>query len=305
MRAGKTSRNDSTLYSIFIYLTTIRLAQDLPFPQYRQLVLSQDQTKLMVLLTFLFDPEIMRGVLREVWSTQFDHLYVDEQLLGGMRKNRTNMDELLSYLTAAVTGSLEGTMMSGTVRRGDDENGDENPEEADPNEETAALVRPKKFTVPQPFNLTIPRAPLMPEPEPIKNTLHAKPLPDFHSQPSLADIEASKAARKEEFRVLAEKKFREAAAPQLRSMQRPQHLERELAEKMRPLSPAKPPPPLAPVAPVRLNAAAIMREDALYKKKLEKEAQIIKAYESELRDDKEYYEYVYHLQFIVLNQGST
>lgn len=303
MRAGKTSRNDGTLYSIFIYLTVIRLAQDLPFPQYRQLVLSQDQTKLMVLLTFLFDAEIMRGVLREVWSTQFDHTYVDEQLLGGMRRQRAQMDELLSYLTAAVTGSLEGTMLAGTARpsTGDDDEEDANGGgDAGDADAAALMARPKKFTVPTPFNLTVPRAPVLPEPEPILNRpAPAKPMPDFSAQPSLADIEAAKERRKEEYRVLAEKKFREAAAPEIHSLKRPQHLERaraqveaELAEKMRPLSPAKPPPALPNVAPVRLNAAAILREDALYKRKMEKEAQIIRAFESELRDDKEYYEYV-------------
>ena len=35
MRAGKTSRNDLTLYQIFTYLAVIRLGQDLAFPQVR------------------------------------------------------------------------------------------------------------------------------------------------------------------------------------------------------------------------------------------------------------------------------
>ena len=41
-------------------------------------------------------------VLREVWSTQFDHVYVDEALLGGMRRARAaGMDELLMFLKCA------------------------------------------------------------------------------------------------------------------------------------------------------------------------------------------------------------
>jgi hypothetical protein len=67
MRAGKTSRNDIVLYQIFTYLAVIRLGQDLGFPQFRLLVLGQDQSKLYVFLQFLFDKEIMRTVLREVW----------------------------------------------------------------------------------------------------------------------------------------------------------------------------------------------------------------------------------------------
>jgi hypothetical protein len=40
-------------------------------------------------------------------STLFDHVYVDQSLLGGMERVRTEMDELLFYLQAVVTGSAE------------------------------------------------------------------------------------------------------------------------------------------------------------------------------------------------------
>jgi hypothetical protein len=42
-------------------------------------------------------------------------------------------------------------------------------------------------------------------------------------------------------------------------------------------------------ATVKLNAAAILREDALFKKKQEAEAKLIQNYEEELRDSTEYY----------------
>lgn len=53
-------------------------------------------------------------------------------------------------------------------------------------------------------------------------------------------------------------------------------------------APAKNSSPTAGEA-IKLNAAAILREDALLKKKKEKEAQLLRAYETELRDPMEFY----------------
>mmetsp|Transcript_10190 Transcript_10190/g.16694 ORF Transcript_10190/g.16694 Transcript_10190/m.16694 type:complete len:374 (+) Transcript_10190:149-1270(+) len=84
--------------------------------------------------------------------------------------------------------------------------------------------------------------------------------------------------------------------PQLNAFQRPSNLEQvraELEEKrnkdltFRPAPPR--PAPNCPPRQVNMNTAAILKEDARYKKKQEKEASAIKAYESELRDASEFH----------------
>ena len=66
-RSGKILRSDYILYQIFTYLLVIRLSQDLSFPQFRLLVLSQDASKMHVFLQFMFDGEILSTILKELW----------------------------------------------------------------------------------------------------------------------------------------------------------------------------------------------------------------------------------------------
>jgi hypothetical protein len=70
-RSSVASRSDITLFTLFAYFTVCRL-KDLGFKPYRQLVLSQDGQKMLVLLHFLFNEEMLLKYCRDEWMKLYD-----------------------------------------------------------------------------------------------------------------------------------------------------------------------------------------------------------------------------------------
>ena len=154
-------------------------------------------------------------------------------------------------------------------------------------EPAPADKKPYEFQL---FNITQPRPRMLPEPFSIPVGFKANPVPSSVLQPSALQSKVAEKCKEARDETIARHKTYSAFNFTERPMEidrlREEAAQRE-EEATRYIAPKVNPPPNIPPEKqekVRLNAAAILREDALLKKKQQQEAQSLLKYESELRD---------------------
>ncbi|RHY32455.1 hypothetical protein DYB32_002550 [Aphanomyces invadans] len=276
--SAKCSRNDYTKFLIMGYLAIFRL-DEIGMAAFEGFVTTQNPTAMHVFLTYLFDDTILQGPVKAEWLRLLDQAYVETQLIDKLVKHRPQVEQVLDHLHAKAFGmaaARENLKQNGGVVR----------------------VASKEPTVPVAPNITKPRPRPVPEPTRIPLEMKAHPVPDLNKL-TLADIQEKQQQRREAIKEQVLKKYQESAAQPFQLEETKSNLEAikqevedqrmaELNKKFK----AKPAPNFSEKdAAVKLNTAAILREDALYKKKQEKEAKLIQviAYESDLRDASEFY----------------
>eukprot|EP01052_Picozoa_sp_SAG31_P038661 SAG31_NODE_5210_length_2674_cov_1.231845_1_plen_790_part_10 len=279
--SAEVSLQDRTRYCIFAYLSTMRL-DELGWPAFEKLVIGQDQRTIYVFLNYLFSAHNLQNWMKPEWLKIFDEDYIDTVLIGGVLKWAEPASDLLTYLEEKVYNIQ--------------------PPKDDTSDKEAGV------TVPEPFNLTQPKPRMVPAPDainctPVASKLNTKildpnykPAVDSKIKSQLAQNAAELAKKYDpslEFRFETASRVG-AARPENTQTYYPrikQAVEKERAAELQfDVKPVKKPPtaPTAETAPIKLNTAAILREDNVYRKKQAQEAAMIKRYESELRDGSEF-----------------
>mmetsp|Transcript_8234 Transcript_8234/g.29251 ORF Transcript_8234/g.29251 Transcript_8234/m.29251 type:complete len:639 (-) Transcript_8234:42-1958(-) len=165
----------------------------------------------------------------------------------------------------------------------------------------ATRRRGKPPTKPKAPNLTAPKPRIAPEPLAIEQTKAAKPVPAHINRVSLAEIEEEGEKRREEVKKAVASKYkrpdhqpfklhetRSNMARVREEVERERYADCTFGEGFK----AKPLPKYPKHgADVKLNVAAVLREDALYKKKQEADAMLVKAYEEDLRDSTKFFQW--------------
>ena len=277
--AANISRIDMDLYKVFAYLAVCRLAE-LRFPRFRDFCASQNATKMIYFLGYLFNKDNLESSMKANWIRVLDLTYVEEKIIQGIL---TFVPHVSKYIA-----SLEGDMVAQAA----------NAEQAKADAEAAKEAKRKPPTIPKGPKLSKRRPPRIPEPIEIKAYTEPHGVPSYLNRTNVAQLEEERSKRRADIRKSTQEayddslvfKFNESKAGKSLESLRREKEEREAANLQFSNSYTKPVPNFtAEPASVRLNVSTVLREDYLFRKQQAKDAALLKNYEEEVRDSTEYY----------------
>lgn len=223
--------------------------------------------------------------LRADWMKVYDLTYVEDDMIAGIEKYISDV----KTLNAKLQGNAEDLAAAVAAKEEAKKNG------------TAGLgqATSKPLTKPVAPNLTNQRLPKLPEAVKIEQNIAANPIPMDLDKVTLADLEEQRRRKAEQIRQETLQKYQDPTLnfklAKTKGGRDIEDVRREIEENFESelkfdSSYVNEPPDFNRIpAKVKLNTAAILREDALYKKQQEKDYNLLKNYEEELRDCTEYY----------------
>ncbi|GMF31428.1 unnamed protein product [Phytophthora lilii] len=294
--SSQVSRSDYTKFLIIGYLAMFRL-EELGTAAFSGLALALQPTSMHTFISYIFNPEELKGTLYAHLTRVLDAEFVETQIINKMLRFKPAIDKLLCQLHAKAFGRTSSSRDSRSS-----------------SSDTAALDSSEGSKKPP----TVPIAPKITKPKPrralepirIPREIKSNPVPASLHKLSLAELQVREETRKERIKTEVANKYDPSDEFQFATAARGSNLEavREEVEREREAAlqfdfKAKPVPHASTSAAtavstteVRLTAAAILREDALHKRKKDREAALIRAYESELRDPLEFYRWQANMQ---------
>ncbi|KAG8508630.1 Cilia- and flagella-associated protein 99 [Galemys pyrenaicus] len=255
-------RADHSLFQVICYLAAFQMEQ-LGFQLFCDIVKSQPLSKVCAVSPcpavpaaptaprFFFDPSHLRTWIRDGWSLIYDSAHVEEAWIEPLLRWQPEVQELISQLEGLLSHQAPLSKAKATA------------------------------TEPKEFSLTAPRPRAIPVPEPVPEVAKPRPVPGSTYRPpreqQLLEMTRRYNRRKAEERLLqasveelrcampracGETPEQDSKKPQLQSLPRI-HRTPKLTF-FRPNA-----------VPVKLNTAAILREGALYQRRVESELQRI------------------------------
>ncbi|KAM4706582.1 cilia- and flagella-associated protein 99 [Discoglossus pictus] len=260
--------SEHNLYVAISYIATFEM-EELGFSVFTRVVKSQDMDKMCKFLRFFFDVVNLSTWIKDEWSKIYDSHFVKENWINPLLKWQPEVQ--------TFTDGLSVKMLNGS-----------------------SPVNSTKVTEPREFNLTKPKPRTIPIPQKIPTQKPHQPIPDtMYKTPKEQELLQGK---KQKNRQKAEELLVEANIAQFKcaNVKKSEKTKRIMSEiikeeetklnfsgfKTQQVSVSK-----VDNVPVRLNATAILREGALYQRKVEDELRRIEKLIDGARDPSEFLEW--------------
>ena len=249
-------------------------------------------------LTFIFDEDILKNLLRPEWIKYYDFNYVDKKIIGGLMKTKHFIQDLLDFiLNKAKVGNITNENIT-KKDSNEDLSSEKSVEEKTEPQKILPKNKTKKLTVPEPFNLSENKPRMFQQPIQIPKTFIQKPLPlADYSKTSLNDIEEKRKDRLNAIKSQVLEKYNKLKPPEFESDKRPmnkekikEEVEKKIVETLQFNNKyVNPTLDFSKInADVKYNEAAIIRENYLIEKNKKKEENELKKILIEKKDSKEF-----------------
>ncbi|XP_049649182.1 cilia- and flagella-associated protein 99 isoform X1 [Accipiter gentilis] len=234
--------SERNLYIVICYLATFQL-EELGLQHFSRIVKSLDTAKMRKVtkfLRFFFNALYLNTWIKDEWSQFYDSLYVKENWIDPLLRWQPKVQQLIEQLTDKLSNRT-------------------------------ATVKTSTVTQPKEFNLTVPRPRAIPIPLPIPVLEKRPPVPPSTYKPPKEKRQLEEIKTKN--RRKAEDLLLKANANQFRCALMKSEKEENTHDSMKskPAFQAQKIQSKIDNIPIKLNAAAILREGALYQRKMEQE----------------------------------
>ncbi|XP_059500894.1 cilia- and flagella-associated protein 99 isoform X2 [Stegostoma tigrinum] len=254
MRDGRNFlRSENNLYVVICYLATFRL-KELGLKHFTKIINSQSVNKMYQFLRFFFDSMNLTTWIKDEWCQIYDVAYVNQMLIDPLLRWQPKINNLIDHLANKLANRISKNYTSQPV------------------------------TVPREFNITKPKPQSIPMPEEIPLLQAQRKIPRSTYEPPKEQQLLEELKKKNRHR--AEEHLMEANVDAFRCAmtQESEHKRRVLSEikkeeeaKMKYTIPKPRPTPaqMMETLPIKLNTAAILRENVLYERRVKKEMERI------------------------------
>ncbi|XP_064367589.1 cilia- and flagella-associated protein 99 isoform X1 [Dromaius novaehollandiae] len=251
--------SERNLYAVICYLATFQL-EELGLQHFSRIVKSLDAAKMHKFLRFFFNALNLNTWIKDEWSHFYDSLYVKENWIDPLLRWQPRVQQVIEQLTDKLSNCT-------------------------------TIVKTLTVTQPKEFNLTVPKPRAIPIPLPIPVLEKSLPVPpSTYKSPKekkqLEEIKTKNRRKAEDLLLKANaNQFRCATMKLEKGKNTPDSM------KSKPTFQAQKIQSRIDNIPIKLNAAAILREGALYQRKMEQELKRIENLLRGARDPSEFLEW--------------